>query len=200
LIIDIDRYFTHILLHSIMQTLGLKPLPQTRLEADLPESAGWEDFVPDHAVKFHLERSLVQGDEPSPDFCLTAHEDDFAGVFPSIAPQRRSLGAWLPAVEGWRASRPVEPFFNVEARATPPAVPWRARQADSEMRQRWWLPSLMGLAAALGLSSVIFFSFTAREATKVDAAPPEATAPASAEASQDSTAAVNHAAPAFVAR
>lgn len=182
-----------------MQTLGLTPLPKTRLEAELPESAGWADFVPEHAVKSHLERAMMEGEEPGPDFCLTAHEDDFAGVLPSVVPQRRSFGVWPPTDEGLRATRPDEPFFH-EVRATPPAVPWRTRQAEREVSQRWWLPSLMGLAAALGLSSVIFFSFTAREATKVDAAQPEATAPAPGDTSQDSTAAVDGAAPSYVAR
>jgi hypothetical protein len=200
LIIDIDRYFTHILVHKVMQTLGLTPLPQTRLEAELPESAGWEDFVPEQAVKSHLERSRREDDVPGPDFCLTAHEDDFAGVLPSVAPQRRSFGAWSPADDGLGVSRQVEPLFHVEARATPPVVLWRARPTGSEVGQRWWLPSLMGLAAVLGLSSVIFFSFAAREATKVDAAQPEATAPARAEASQDSTVAGDGAAPSYVVR
>ncbi|MFD0894128.1 hypothetical protein KBB96_02695 [Luteolibacter ambystomatis] len=151
-----------------MFPLGLNPLPISRPEGEIPESAGWDDFVSSDAVRQVLSgacsgRLAVS----SLDFGLSSNDDDFAAVAliaPQMEPEPRVFVpvVWPEAVaaEAAFSRRIFTPVFDpVGTRATPPAVPsWDGIEAGLAARAgyRWWIPGIVGVAATFVLSAVLF--------------------------------------------
>ncbi|MGC4013866.1 MAG: hypothetical protein QM755_05015 [Luteolibacter sp.] len=151
-----------------MFPLGLNPLPISRPEGDVPESAGWDDFVSTDVVRHVLAGPCSGRLAVSPlDLGLSSNDDDFAAVVlvaPEPEPRVFIPVVWPdPVAEDAAFSRRIfTPVFDpVETRATPPAVPsWDDAEAATVSRAgyRWWIPGIVGVAATFVLSAILFLS------------------------------------------
>jgi len=154
-----------------MFPLGLNPLPIHRPEGEIPESAGWDDFVSTDAVRQVLSGACSGRLAVSPlDLGLSSSDDDFAAmaltteepaprVFVPVVWPEPAIAGDADAAFSRRIFTPV--FDPVEARATPPAVPlWEGAEAGLASRTgyRWWIPGIVGVAATFVLSAVLFLS------------------------------------------
>ena len=150
-----------------MFPLGLSPLPVSRPEVEVPESASWDDFVSAEVLR-EVAAGACSGRLPvSPlDLGLSSNDDDFAAMAVEAAPRMFVPMSW-PQVNAEEAftRRIFTPAFDpVASRATPPAVPkvplWDAAEAAAASRKgyRWWIPGLLGVAATFVLSAVLFLS------------------------------------------